>query len=348
MHDNDRILENRINRELIERILPAESLARTPLEVAASALAGEPLDAAAAVVGPFSPIEEGARWGRPWGTTWFRATGELPPDPTAGSGLAESRCHTEVVCEIGFRPGMVGFSAEGAVHTIGEHGPEIRCGIHPMRRAVPLGIVSSGGRIDFFVEAASNPDFTTSFTANPMGSRDTAGDSPLYTFGGFWISTVDSEVRALIAEVGLLNDAMRVLPRGHRRRQRLAAMFQRAFDALDPADVQGSTPACRAVLAEGFEWTSPANSHLVSAIGHAHIDTAWLWPLRKTRRKCRAHVRQPGRTHGPPSPTPFRLLPGTAVRVDRKTTTPLCSSAYGTMWTAATGYRWVACGSSPT
>ena len=24
----------------------------------------------------------------------------------------------------------------------------------------------------------------------------------------------------------------------------------------------------------------------LSAIGHAHIDTAWLWPLAETRRKC--------------------------------------------------------------
>ena len=28
----------------------------------------------------------------------------------------------------------------------------------------------------------------------------------------------------------------------------------------------------------------------LSAIGHAHIDTAWLWPLAETRRKCIAHL----------------------------------------------------------
>jgi alpha-mannosidase len=26
--------------------------------------------------------------------------------------------------------------------------------------------------------------------------------------------------------------------------------------------------------------------HLITAVGHAHIDTAWLWPLREARRKC--------------------------------------------------------------
>ena len=28
------------------------------------------------------------------------------------------------------------------------------------------------------------------------------------------------------------------------------------------------------------------HAHHMSAIGHAHIDSAWLWPLRETRRKC--------------------------------------------------------------
>ncbi len=27
-------------------------------------------------------------------------------------------------------------------------------------------------------------------------------------------------------------------------------------------------------------------AHLMTAVGHAHIDTAWLWPLRETKRKC--------------------------------------------------------------
>jgi alpha-mannosidase len=29
-----------------------------------------------------------------------------------------------------------------------------------------------------------------------------------------------------------------------------------------------------------------ASAHLVSAVGHAHIDSAWLWPVRETVRKC--------------------------------------------------------------
>ncbi len=276
MHDSDRILENRITRELIERILPAETLARVPLDVSALTLDGEPVPVADIEGSPFEPIDAGTPWGRPWGTTWFHVNG---PSPQAGG--CERRL-TEVVAELGFTGGMAGFQAEGAVYVDGR----IRCGVHPMRRAIPLDVAGGAGGIDFLIEAAANPDFTTSFTANPMGSLATAGDRPLYTFGGVWLQTVDLEVRRLIADIGLLNEAMRVLPRGHRRRKRLATTFQLAYDALDPADVPGTAPGARAILAQGLDWPAAHNSHRVSAIGHAHIDTAWLWPLRETRRKC--------------------------------------------------------------
>lgn len=29
-----------------------------------------------------------------------------------------------------------------------------------------------------------------------------------------------------------------------------------------------------------------ANMHQIHAVGHCHIDTAWLWPFKETRRKC--------------------------------------------------------------
>ncbi len=33
-------------------------------------------------------------------------------------------------------------------------------------------------------------------------------------------------------------------------------------------------------------WGAWDSKHQVTAVGHAHIDTAWLWPLREARRKC--------------------------------------------------------------
>jgi alpha-mannosidase len=42
----------------------------------------------------------------------------------------------------------------------------------------------------------------------------------------------------------------------------------------------------RSVLAKELNKQGGASSLKISAIGHAHIDLAWLWPLRETRRKA--------------------------------------------------------------
>ena len=45
-------------------------------------------------------------------------------------------------------------------------------------------------------------------------------------------------------------------------------------------------PAARAVLAALLARRNGSRVHEIAAVGHAHIDTAWLWPLEETYRKC--------------------------------------------------------------
>ena len=72
-----------------------------------------------------------------------------------------------------------------------------------------------------------------------------------------------------------------------------------ACELIDPSDLPGTADAARAALAAVLvPRAAPArNGHRpperegppsarVTAVGHAHIDTAWLWPLRETIRKC--------------------------------------------------------------
>ena len=58
-----------------------------------------------------------------------------------------------------------------------------------------------------------------------------------------------------------------------------------ALDGLDFTDVPGTAAAAREVLAPALAQPAYASAHHISAVGHAHIDSAWLWPLRETVRK---------------------------------------------------------------
>ncbi len=51
-------------------------------------------------------------------------------------------------------------------------------------------------------------------------------------------------------------------------------------------DDRSTWPEARRILKELYAHRNPALAFELSAVGHAHIDTAWLWPLAETYRKC--------------------------------------------------------------
>ena len=87
-------------------------------------------------------------------------------------------------------------------------------------------------------------------------------------------------------DIEVLDELMRQLPEGSSRRHEILHGLRRAADAVDPADVPNTAAAARSRLAEVLSRPAHASAHRVSAVGHAHIDSAWLWPVRETVRKC--------------------------------------------------------------
>ena len=76
---------------------------------------------------------------------------------------------------------------------------------------------------------------------------------------------------------------MKGLPESSVRRARILNVLCRAMDAhYGHEDIAG----CRAILAEALDRRATESDLTAVSVGHAHIDTAWLWPIRETIRKC--------------------------------------------------------------
>lgn len=58
----------------------------------------------------------------------------------------------------------------------------------------------------------------------------------------------------------------------------------RTLDILDLNGLAVGIHAIQAPLARVLALPARGSAHRVSAVGHAHIDSAWLWPLREARR----------------------------------------------------------------
>src|SRR5262245_10635255 len=259
MHDDREVVEERITRELTERILPLVHPERRPLDVEAGPSLAD-----------VQPFAVGDRWGPPWGTTWFRFAGEVPA-PWSGRRV-------EALIDLGFRLDSPGLQCEGLVRDA--EGQPVQ-GIHPRRTAVP--VASEPGAVTLIVEAASNPTFPQ-FRPSPMGSPATAGDRPLYRLDRAELVVVDPEAEALVLDLTVLDGVMRTLALTDARRARLLRTIERALDLLvgPDRDVTAARAAVRGVL----DTPATPGTHRVVATGHAHIDTAWLWPLSETIRKC--------------------------------------------------------------
>ena len=69
------------------------------------------------------------------------------------------------------------------------------------------------------------------------------------------------------------------------RQVEILLALEAALDALDLTDVPATASRARDELAAALARPAYDGAHRVSAVGHAHIDSAWLWPVRETVRK---------------------------------------------------------------
>ena len=109
-------------------------------------------------------------------------------------------------------------------------------------------------------------------------------------FGGASLIEVDADLEAALYDLRVVADAIPHVPDA-RRKGRLGAALEEALLAID-LTLQGEDLAleverARWLLRDRLAEIQPdPEGGKVCLVGHTHIDTAWLWPLSETIRKC--------------------------------------------------------------
>ncbi|MEW1836087.1 glycoside hydrolase family 38 C-terminal domain-containing protein [Microbacterium sp. NPDC079995] len=275
MHRDDRLALQRIDRLVRDRLPPALHRETALLRIEAWEVPDEPVPFAEAVGQSFAPFPLGGEWGKPWGTVWFHVTGRVPAAwrETAGT-------RPEIVVDLGFDGSVPGFQAEALVFR--PDGSIVKA-VEPRNTTVPV----EGDEIDLWIEAAGNPSVAGAFTyaATPLGDKRTAGTEPIYRLRRLELALLDETVWELQQDVWTLRGLVDQLDPDRTRHARVLTALGRAVDAVDPDDVAGTAAAGRAELRAALAAPASTSSHQLTAVGHAHIDSAWLWPVRETVRK---------------------------------------------------------------
>jgi alpha-mannosidase len=280
VHSDHALVEARLRRFTADHLVPAVYRDPHPVTVEAWEVPGEPVPFADAVRRPFEPVALGWRWGRAWSTVWFRIRADIPAAWRQG---APAGTQVELLVDFGYNRSRSGFQAEGLVYR--PDGSPVKA-IAPLNSYVPWN--PADGDVDLLIEAAANPDVAGEYTfqPTPYGSWDTAPDEPLYELRQLELALRDVTVWELVQDVWTLRGLMEQLPQTSPRRQLILRALEEMMDAVDPDDVSATAAAARAVLGPALASPAAASAHRVVATGHAHIDSAWLWPLRETVRKC--------------------------------------------------------------
>ncbi|WP_206475647.1 glycoside hydrolase family 38 C-terminal domain-containing protein [Microbacterium sp. KRD172] len=277
MHDDTSLTIGRVKRVLEERIRPAIHSAPVPLTVQAHELPGEPIAPSDGLALEYAPARVGEAWGPAWGTTWFRLTGQVPAE-WAGRRV-------EAVIDLGFDVNMTGFQCEALVYRA--DGTPVKS-LNPRNQWLPIAEVAAGDEpVELYLEAASNPVLLDYHPFLPTQEGDilTSSKEPLYRARRMDLAVFEPDVFELALDLDVLLELQAELPATAPRRMRILQALDNALDDLDLQHIVETAPAARAQLEDVLAAPAEASAHRISAIGHAHIDSAWLWPLRETIRK---------------------------------------------------------------
>ena len=221
----------------------------------------------------YKPIKEGDEWGNKWESAWFHLKANMPSE-WRGKQIASE----------------LDFSGEGLVYD--NRGNEIQ-GItnasiwdqNFVRTRVILGKnFISNGKIELWVEAAANSLFGV-FT-----DPDVKEESPK-KHGWFdakvekmKVGIFDEELWHLYLDVRILIGLIKHLDKKSVQRSRIIRSLNNAINAF--GNTKKKVKDARQCLKTELEKRASDSDLKVSAIGHAHIDTGWLWPVKETIRKC--------------------------------------------------------------
>lgn len=277
MHDDTSLTVGRVQRVLDERIRPAIHAESVPLTVEVHELPGEPIAPAEGLALDYTPTTVGQMWGPAWGTTWFKVTGTVPTD-WAGRRV-------EARIDLGFDVNMTGFQAEALVYRPG--GTPIKS-LNPRNQWLPIVPEAAGDEtVELYLEAASNPVLLDYHPFLPTQEGDilTSSPEPMYRTRRMDLVVFDEEVFEFSLDLEVLFELQAELPPTSPRRMSILQAMDDALDVLDLQHISATASDARARLADALAAPAENSAHRISAVGHAHIDSAWLWPVRETIRK---------------------------------------------------------------
>jgi alpha-mannosidase len=214
--------------------------------------------------GEMKNLKIGDSWGDIWDCAWFHMEGEVPKEAVG----------KKVVLLIDISGEACLFDSEGCpIQGLTNVSSEFDQSLgKPGKRVVEITDCARGGEIiDLWADAGCNDLFGKYKDRGCLMDAD--------------ITLCSEEMRMLYYDFEVLFDLLNNLPEHCARLHSILHSLNSASLVLNEFSEDEARRA-RAILSVELNKKGGDPSLTISAIGHAHIDLAWLWPIRETRRKA--------------------------------------------------------------
>ena len=212
----------------------------------------------------YQPIKEGEKWGDLWDNAWIHLTGSVPAEWAGKPVYLDLELGGEILV----------FDADG-VPVCGLTDTSVYEVNYKKSLLALNDCVKEGENIDLYVEVAAHGLFGEEVNSG----RYVPGVIKKLRFGHF-----NNQAWALYNDIQVLNSLLDSFDKQSARSARLCMTMNEC--AAVYADNPVNAAEARAVLEREFNYRACDSELTATAIGHAHIDVGWYWPVKESIRKA--------------------------------------------------------------
>jgi len=223
----------------------------------------EPVTFAQRKSGRKKSVKIGSKWGKLWDCAWFNFTGTVPA-AAAGKNVV-------LLIDVNGEACVVDDKGSPVLGLTSVKSPTLESLGQPGKKVVEFTARAQGKeKVNIWIDAGCNSLFGT--------------DPVLGTLLEAHIAVFNKELQALFYDFALLHELLGVIPQEKARYHSiLNALTQAAHELFDYTEAEARR--ARKHLAPELNKKGGDPSLTISAVGNAHLDLAWLWPIRETIRK---------------------------------------------------------------
>ena len=223
-------------------------------------ITAEPVPYENRMQGKETRLSLGTRWGELWDCAWFHFTGCVP-DKAKGKKI------------------VLRIDVSGEACVFDDSGNPVQ----GLTNVMPYGLARATKRVVPFLDQAEGGEKVDLWADG--GCNDLFGR---YRENGILqeasIAVCDERIRKLYYDYVVLYELMKVIPATKARHFSIMNALNKAANVLYAFNEEEVELAIH-ILKKELDKKGGDPSLTVSAVGHAHIDLAWLWPIRETIRK---------------------------------------------------------------